>query len=119
MPYTGADLTVRPLNETADPDLIVRVTPQRAGWDFIHFQARRLGSGSQWSFKTGEYELALVAFGGSFDVASSRGDWSGIGERANVFAGLPHAIYLPRRTSLTVTATSDCEFAAAWAPAEQ
>src|SRR5262249_39637346 len=56
---------------------------------------------------------------GSFDVSSSRGDWTGLGEREHVFAGLPHAIYLPRRTSLTVTATSDCEFAAAWAPAEQ
>ena len=33
--------------------------------------------------------------------------------------GCPHALYLPRRTSFTVTAAADCEFAVASVPADQ
>ena len=48
-----------------------------------------------------------------------RGQWQGIGRRANVFAGLPYALYLPIDTDLTVTAATDSEFAAAWVAADQ
>ena len=42
-----------------------------------------------------------------------------VGGRANVFAGLPHALYLSRRTSFSVLATTACELAVAWVPTEQ
>jgi 5-deoxy-glucuronate isomerase len=111
--YDYLNLVIHP-GPSGDPGLIVEVTPQQAGWETIHFQARRLDKEGQWSFDTGENELALVVLSGRINVVSSRGVWNEIGERASVFEGLPSALYLPRRTAFTVTAANDCEFAAAW-----
>ncbi len=120
MQYTPENLIVRPTEATGrDPDLIVEATPQRAGWQFIHFQARRLKAGRFWSFTTGEHELALIVFGGTVNVAANCGRWDNVGERDNVFAGLPYALYLPRRTEFTVTAVRNSEFGMAWAPTDQ
>jgi len=112
--YDSANLVIHPSPSAQDPGLICAVTPEAAGWDSIQFQARRLAAGAQWSFATGENELALVVLGGQINVRSDRGAWDAIGTRATVFDGLPSALYLPRRTAFTVTAASDCEFAAAW-----
>ncbi|HWQ15468.1 MAG TPA: 5-deoxy-glucuronate isomerase [Roseiflexaceae bacterium] len=112
--YDTHNLIVHP-GGSADPGVVVEVTPERAGWDYIHFQVRRLPAGGAWSFATGEHELALVSLGGALDVVSDRGSWRGVGGRPHVFAGLPHALYLPRRTALTVRALADAEFAVAWA----
>ena len=60
-----------------------------------------------------------MVLGGTVDVTSSRGQWQGLGRRANVFAGLPYALYLPIDTDLTVTAATDSEFAVAWVAADQ
>lgn len=131
----GADNLIVHASSSPDPDVVVQVTPDLAGWDYIHFQVRRLRAGKTWSFETGEHELALVALGGTLAVESSRGDWPEIGGRASVFVGLPHALYLPRRTALTVSARSAaevpagveaaghdlsiCEFAVAWVATDQ
>jgi 5-deoxy-glucuronate isomerase len=116
--YEPDTLIVHPGSST-NPDVVVEVTPEVAGWDYIHFQARRLGSQRSWSFATGDHELALVPLSGSIRVDSDRGQWSHIGERDSVFSGLPYALYLPRRTSLTVTAETACEIAVAQAPTDQ
>ena len=105
-------LIIHPGN-SRDPALVVEVTPELAGWDFIHFQVRRLAAGESWSSSSGEHELALVPLGGRLSVDSERGSWPEVGGRANVFAGLPHALYLPRRTGFTATALESCEFAVA------
>src|SRR5215813_3475978 len=107
--YDIANLIVHP-GGAADPDVIVEVTPELAGWDYIHFQVRRLQPGQSWSFSTGEYELALVALSGSAAVESNLGNWPRVGERKDVFSGPPSALYLPRRTTLAATAATACEF---------
>ncbi|MBK8049557.1 MAG: 5-deoxy-glucuronate isomerase [Anaerolineales bacterium] len=116
--YTVENLVIHPGN-SADPDVIVDVTPAAAGWDTINFQARRLQSGKSWSFQTTDNELALVVLGGTVNVASNRGAWQGLGTRANVFAGLPYALYLPPHTDFSVSAVTDCEFAVAWVAATE
>ncbi len=116
--YDASNLIVHPGAE-ADPGVIVEVTPQQAGWDYVHFQARSLPANGIWSFATGEHEMAVVPLGGSIDVESDRGHWRQVGARERVFDGLPHALYLPRRTAFTVSAASACEFAVAWAPTDQ
>jgi 5-deoxy-glucuronate isomerase len=113
--YTSSNLVIHP-GTAGDPGLIVEVSPEQAGWETIHFQARRLARGQRWSFTWAESELALVVLSGTIDIETSRGSWSQVGTRASVFSGLPSALYLPPRTSLTVTAASDCEFALAWVP---
>ncbi len=108
--YNAENLVVHPGN-CADPGVIVEVRPEQAGWRTLWFQSRRLAPAEQWRFDSGERELALVALGGQLDVSSSRGSWGGIGRRPSVFAGLPHALYLPRRTTGTATAKTACQFA--------
>lgn len=114
MQYTAQDLLVLPTHTPDDPNLILSVTPQSAGWDFIHFQARRLGAGERWSFDTGAHEFAFVNLTGRYTVTSSRGEWAGIGGRKSVFESAAHALYLPRHTQLTVTAQEAGEFAVTW-----
>jgi 5-deoxy-glucuronate isomerase len=116
--YDASNLVIHP-GGAADPDVVVEVSPELAGWDYISFHVRRLAAGAAWSFETGEHELALVTLSGTLSVESSQGSWPIVGGRANVFAGLPHALYLPRHTSLAVSAEHDAEFAVAWAPTDQ
>jgi len=88
-------------------DEYVRVTPARAGWQHLHFAARRMRAGQRWEHRTGESELALVILGGACSVRSSRGAWAEIGRRPNVFRGMPYALYLPRRTEFTLEAHTE------------
>jgi 5-deoxy-glucuronate isomerase len=111
----SSNLLVHP-QVSSDPEVIVEVTPDLAHWETIHFQARRQMAQHSWSFETGDNELALVGLSGSFTVDSNRGRWENIGRRMSVFAGLPFALYLPRQTRFSLTAETDCEFAAAWSP---
>lgn len=119
MQYDVKNLLIRPETGPADADLILNITPERAGWEFISFMARRLAAGRTWSFSTGGNELALVNFTGRYSVKSNRGEWKDIGGRANPFTGGAHALYLPRNTDFTVTAEESGEFAAAWVPSEE
>jgi 5-deoxy-glucuronate isomerase len=119
MKYNAENLLVRPQPRSGDPSLLLDITPARAGWDFISFQVRRLASGQGWSFATGENELALVNLTGRYAIRSNRGNWEGVGGRADVFKDAAHALYLPRRTEFTVTAEEPGEFAATWVPTDQ
>ena len=117
--YTSENLLVRPGVYAHDPDLLLEITPERAGWDYIWFQVRRLATGASWSKTTSSHELALVNLTGRYTVESTRGAWTGIGGRADVFAGPAHALYLPRDTEFTVTAELGGEFAVTWTPTDQ
>jgi 5-deoxy-glucuronate isomerase len=116
--YDHNNLIVRAGN-SHEPGVTVEVTPQIAGWDTINFQSRRLNAGQQWSFSPGLHELALVMLSGIVDVETSRGSWQSLGGRSSVFAGLPHALYLPIHTDLTVRAVSAAEFAVTWVKADR
>ncbi|MFL5666044.1 MAG: 5-deoxy-glucuronate isomerase [Ktedonobacteraceae bacterium] len=116
--YDSQNLVVHPGN-SHDPDVVVEVTPELAGWDYISFQLRRLPAKRSWASATGDHEMAIVVLSGRLSVESERGKWSHIGERDSVFSGLPHALYLPRHTAFTVNAETDCEYAVAQAPGDQ
>jgi 5-deoxy-glucuronate isomerase len=117
--YTSDNILVRPTSQPSDPDLMLSITPEDAGWDYISFQVRRLAAAATWRFATGENELALVNLTGSYSVSSNRGSWTGIGGRASVFAGAGHALYLPRHTEFEVTADVAGEFAVTWVPTDR
>jgi 5-deoxy-glucuronate isomerase len=116
--YDAKNLLVRP-GTSADPDVVVEVTPPLAGWDFIHFQVRRLAAGVWWRGDTGDHEWALVLLRGDVGLDTSRGSWPTIGTRTDVWSGPPCAIYLPRGTQFGVYANHDSEFAVARVPAEE
>lgn len=115
--YTAETLLIKP-NQSSDPQILTSITPQQAGWEYVSFEVRRFAPGERWSKDAGASEYALVMLGGAINVASSRGDWHGIGGREHVFAGPPHALYLPRDTSFEIRAVTACEVAIASAPAE-
>ncbi len=116
--YDAQNLLVRAASPP-ESDLLVEVTPEQAGWDTIHFQARSIRAGKDWHMATGQHELALVMLSGTVDVDAENGHWSGIGQRKDVFSGLPYALYLPVQTRFTIHAQVDSEFAVAWAATEE
>ncbi len=85
----------------------LRVTPEQAKWELLHFAAQRIKQEEQWSHNTGNFEYALVILGGECSVQSSRGNWENIGRRPDVFQGMPYTLYLPRQTEFTLKPQSD------------
>jgi 5-deoxy-glucuronate isomerase len=97
-----------------------RITPQSAGWQLLHFAARRLRPDEGWEFDTGESEYGVVLLGGVCRVETSRGEWERVGRRPNVFAGMPHALYLPRRTQVRLLALKGgVDLAYGWCATDQ
>jgi 5-deoxy-glucuronate isomerase len=117
--YTADNLLIHPGESSEDPGLVLSITPDAAGWQYISFQARTLEAGASWTFDSQENELALVNLTGRYRVHSNRGEWSGIGGRKSVFEDAAHALYLPRGTEFTVTAEESGEFAVTWVPTDQ
>jgi 5-deoxy-glucuronate isomerase len=102
--------------------VINELTAEAAGheWRDLAFEARRLGRGQSWEQETGEREAAIVLLGGVASVRSSRGEWSRIGRRPDVFSGMPWALFLPRRTRFELRAESErVEIAYATAPTDR
>jgi 5-deoxy-glucuronate isomerase len=89
------------------------------GYEFLSFETIRLGEGHSYHGAIDRDELGLVVLGGVCAVKSSRGEWHHVGGRATVFDGLPYAVYLPIRTSFTVTAETACELALCYCHAEK
>ena len=87
------------------------------GFEFLSLNVRRLAPGSSMEADTADRELGIVILGGQCAVHSSAGDWNPVGERPNVFRGLPHAVYLPLATRFRVTALTDCDLAFCYARA--
>jgi len=105
----GALIHSNPLPAGAS-GVLVEVTREQAGWETINFSVRRLAAGASWRDATGGEEAALVVLGGRLTVDFGNGPQP-LGERANVFCGFPHAVYLPHGTAFEVTALTTCEFA--------
>lgn len=101
------------------PDAVMQVSTEDAGFDYLRFEARKLAPGESWSGETGQTELGIVALGGTFKASTSRGDFDRIGERPDVFSGLPWALYLPVDTKFTVTAITACDLAFCYCRAEE
>ena len=84
-----------------------RITRDEAGWEFLNFEARLLRRDETWAGDTGENEYAIVLLGGNFSVSSTHGTWRTEHGRKDVFSGIAHTLYLPRRTNFVLTAESD------------
>ncbi len=105
------DLLVHPENFTGRAESF--------GFEYLSFQIANLKAGQSFSGETGASELGLVLLGGVCTVESSHGQWPRIGERENVFAGLPYALYLPISARFQITGLSNCEVALCYSRAEE
>ena len=78
------------------------VSPESAGWRYLYFGVRE----GAFSSATGDVEIALVPLSGRCRV-EAEGEYWELGGRANVFAGMPWALYLPRDTAYRVEAEGE------------
>jgi len=92
------------------------VTRARAGWRFVHFAVRHVAPGKPWAGDTGAEECCLVLLAGQCRITLA-GRVETLGPRKSVFAGYPHAIYLPPRTAFRIEADVATELADGRAPA--
>jgi 5-deoxy-glucuronate isomerase len=89
------------------------------GFEYLSFETRKLQPGQTYAGETAGRELAIVVLGGVCSVHSSRGEWHDFGKRKTVFEGLPYTLYLPVRTSFSITTGSGCDLALCYAKAEE
>ena len=91
-----SDLLIRP--NLQENGVYQSVNPSSANWEFLSFEARKMKLNQSWDFETMENEIAIVLLSGNFKVTSSRGNWETLNGRKNVFSGVAHTLYLPRKT---------------------
>ncbi|MGN6491317.1 MAG: 5-deoxy-glucuronate isomerase [Agriterribacter sp.] len=101
---SNESLLVKP---SSGSNIYHHLTAEKAGWEYLNFEARTLSSGESFSNDTGENEYCIVLLGGNFKVRSDKGEWETTNGRKDVFSGIAHTLYLPRRTSFTLTATAN------------
>ena len=95
------------------------------GMKLTRFGLLKLAKGTSYEGFTGENEVAFVLLGGNFSAAFKHGDGHiAIADECEVsdgrtspFTGKPHCLYLPRRTTYSITAISDVELACNESPA--
>ena len=97
----------------AEGETIVSVSPERAGWTYVGFEALRLSDGATITRETGDRELCVVVIAGRAVV----GDWE-LGGRETPFEGAPDAAYFPPGSTVTVRG-GDAEIGLCWAPAPE
>ncbi len=96
--------------------VLLEVSPKSAGWNYLSFRVVALKAGETYRASSDGEEIALVPLGGqaTVDVSGARFEVA----RGNLFAELPHVLYVPPGKTITVTAARDFEFAAGSAPAQ-
>jgi len=97
-------------SEMTFPSTGLQITPDDAGWTFISLRTVRIAAGATFSYASHEDEVCLVPLQGASYVESDGQTWQ-INRPGNVFDGKPTALYLPRESSFTITARTDCEIA--------
>jgi 5-deoxy-glucuronate isomerase len=94
---------------------LLNFTRQDAGWDWMSFFVRRLAPREAWETRQGQEEMVLVLLGGKCLADWGEGRQQ-LGQRGNVFEGLPYALYLPAGSRLQLEAQTVCEFAVCSVP---
>lgn len=84
----------------------------------LDFSKLNLDAGQSAQGDSGEREILLVALSGKARVEVGDKVFESVGGRANVFAGLPHSVYIPRGHKWKVTALTRFEGAMPSAPSD-
>ena len=104
------------LRSNPEGPIALDVTPESANWKSLRFRVTKLSAGETAQIATGGDEYAIVPLEGSYEASVGGQNFSI--SRKSVFEEMPHILYAPPGNDITVTATSDCEFASGGAPAE-
>lgn len=94
----------------ASSGVLLELPREQANWEWMSLFVRRLGAGEVYEFHSRTEEIGLILLGGICVADWGKGE-TRIGERTNVFAGLPYALYLPAGARAKLRAVSVCEIA--------
>lgn len=102
-----------------DTGLVLRVTPESAGWDYSSFELYTLAPGQSLKFGNGTRETCAVVLRGAarFDIDGAK--FAETREREMPFDMRPWALYAPLGCNWGLTATSPLEIAVCGAEASQ
>ena len=95
--------------------------PREKGIQWLGLEVLRLAGGEVWKGELKDEEAAFVVLSGRCSIsveAGSQAQFDGVGGRGDIFAGSPHALYVPRKSKVTVNAESQLELAIAKAPCD-
>ena len=90
------------------------VNPKTAGWTYLSFRTVRCRADEVLAGETGADETALIWLGGHAQVDG----FGRVGDREDVFSGLPSALLLPPGASFKLRAQTPLHLAIVSAPAE-
>ena len=96
---------------------LIHFSRESVQWEWMGMSAWRLNPGETYSAATRGEEAAFVLLGGRCTADWGEGPCA-IGERKNVFEGLPYTVYLPMTHSVTFKAETVCEIAECRVPSE-
>jgi 5-deoxy-glucuronate isomerase len=94
---------------------LVSFSREQAAWEWMSFSAVRIAPSDVWRAGSENEESAIVLLGGRCWADWGEGRKQ-IGKRADVFDGLPYALYLPAGTSAQFEAETQCELASCSVP---
>src|SRR5436305_391001 len=119
MQYSAENLLLKS-RDMGTRGIFAEVTPAQAGWEYLNMAALRLNRGEKYTGDVGDHEHVSVILGGRCNIMTSAGNFENIGRRADVFSGMPYALYLPRHTHFEIEAlTENLEIASCWVPTDQ
>lgn len=91
--------------------LLLDLSPDAAGFDYITFRVRRVARGERLNGRTDGQECCLVLLAGACSVSWDGGPAHHLGPRASVFETYPHAAYIPAGHTFEVEAHETSEIA--------
>jgi 5-deoxy-glucuronate isomerase len=89
---------------------LLHLSREEAAWQWMSFFVRRLAAGEVYRASVPTEEAVFVILGGRCQANWGEGDRQ-IGQRDNVFGGLPYTLYLPAGNTVTFQAETVCEIA--------
>ncbi len=95
---------------------VLSVTPESAGWEYIGFAVYHLLPGQNLDIAASEQETCIVLLSGKATVVAGGKSFLKLGGRNDVFDGPPTAVYVPHKTTFTITPDTDLEVALCTAP---
>lgn len=119
MDYTAQNMLVK-AQDDGGSGVFARVDAAAAGWDYLNMAALRLHQSERYASNTRDHEHVSVLLGGKATFRTGAGEFANIGRRADVFSGMPYAVYLPPDTDFEIEALSDTlEIASCWVASDQ
>jgi 5-deoxy-glucuronate isomerase len=97
---------------------LLSVPRETAKWEWMSFFVHKLLPGESWAAKYPEEEAAIVLLGGRCSADWGEGKKT-IGQRKNVFDGLPYVAYLPPGNEIELKAETELEFAECRVPSQR